>query len=151
MSQVAMDRRRAASIAPQTEEAVVVHHLDALSDTDRLVLRLLVGGLLLWHGIAKLQGGLTPVMGMLVHPGMPSWMAYGAYLGEVVAPLLLIAGVWARPAALVAALNIVVAVALAHIADLTRLGPQGGYALGCRRSTFSVRCRSRCWVRVGSA
>jgi len=129
MSQAAIDRRRTPSIAPRTDEPVDVHQLDALSDTGRLVLRLLVGGLLLLHGIAKLQGGLTPIMGMLAQAGLPQWMAYGAYLGEVVAPVLLIAGLWARPAAIVAALNMVVAVALAHMADLTRLGPQGGYAL----------------------
>ena len=128
MNQVVLDRRRTDSIAPRADAPVVVH-IDAVSDAGRLLLRVVLGGLLLLHGIAKVQGGLAPIMQMLTQSGWPSWMAYGAYLGEVVAPILLIAGVWTRPAALVAAFNMVVAVGLAHVGDLTRLGPQGGYAL----------------------
>jgi len=104
--------------------------LTLFGDAGRLVLRLVVGGLLLLHGLAKARGGLAPVMEALTHAGLPTWVAYGAYLGEIVAPLFLIAGAWTRLAALVAVCHMTVAIALVHTGDLFRLAPTGGWALG---------------------
>lgn len=98
-------------------------------DGGKLLLRLLVGVLMLFHGFAKIRGGVEPVMGMLAQHGLPPALAYLAYVGEVVAPLLLIAGLWTRPAALVIAVNMLVAVFLAHQRDVLRLNEQGGWAI----------------------
>ena len=73
--------------------------------------------------------GLGPIESMLAGAGLPQWFAYGVIVGEVIAPILILAGVLVRPAALVIALNMVVAVALAHPAQLFTIGRTGGYGL----------------------
>lgn len=93
------------------------------------LLRWAVAGLILLHGISKLLHGLGPIEGMLASVGLPSFIAYGVLVGEVVAPLLVLANVMVVPAALVMALNMVVAVALAHTAQFFTLGKSGGWAL----------------------
>jgi putative oxidoreductase len=98
-------------------------------DTGKLLLRLALGVLILLHGIAKLSGGIGPITGMVTGTGLPAWVGYGVYVGEVVAPLLVIAGWYARAGAAVIAINMVVAIVLAHRAELLTLGPMGGWAL----------------------
>ena len=99
------------------------------TDTGRLVLRLTVGLLLLFHGVAKLVGGIGGISAALTQAGMPGALGYLVYIGEVLAPLLLIVGVWTRVAAFVVVINMVVAVALAHGGQLLSLDQSGGYAL----------------------
>ena len=94
-----------------------------------LLLRLTVAGLMLFHGVAKLRHGLGPIESLLSGAGLPSWFAYGVIVGEVIAPILMLAGVLVRPAALVIAFNMVVAVALAHPTQLLSIGKTGGYGL----------------------
>jgi putative oxidoreductase len=100
-----------------------------VNDAARLILRLTLGILMLLHGIAKLQHGIDPITGMVVGVGLPAWFAYGVFIGEVIAPLMVIAGWYARIGAWVIAINMVVAVALAHRADLLTMGPMGGWRL----------------------
>lgn len=94
-----------------------------------LLLRFTVGGLMLFHGVAKLTHGLGPIEGLLVKVGLPAWFAFGVLIGEILAPLLVIAGVWVRWAALIIVVNMIVAVWLAHPNDLLALGQSGGYRL----------------------
>ncbi len=103
----------------------------ARSDQDwgKLVLRLALGILTILHGIAKLKTGPGFVMGMLQQAGLPGILAYGVYIGEIIAPALVIIGLFTRPAALVIVINMLVAFALVHSADLFNLGKQGGWAL----------------------
>ena len=95
-------------------------------DLGKLLLRLLLGGLMLFHGIAKLISGPAAIKGMVGAAGFPAELGYLVYVGELVAPLLLIVGVFTRPAALVIAINMVVAVLLAHAKQLFTLNPQTG-------------------------
>ena len=99
------------------------------SDLGRLVLRLALGILVLMHGIAKLRGGVGPIEGMLEGAGLPGFIAYGAYLGEVLGPLLVIAGFHARIGAVLIALNMLFAIGLAHMGQLGQVNEQGGWAL----------------------
>ena len=101
----------------------------ANDDAGKLVLRLTLGILILLHGIAKITGGVAPILGMVAKAGLPEAFGYLVYVGEVVAPLLLIAGVWTRAAALVIAINMVVAVALAHSSQILSLSKNGGWEL----------------------
>lgn len=100
-----------------------------MNDTGRLVLRLALGGLLLLHGIAKLKHGIDPIVGMATSTGLPPWVAYGVYVGEVLAPILVIAGFYSRIAALIIVINMLFAIRLAHMDNLLVLGPMGGWAL----------------------
>ena len=100
-----------------------------LEDTAKLLLRLTLGLLMLLHGIGKVTGGIDPILGMVAKAGLPAAFGYAVYVGEVLAPLLLIVGAWTRAAAVVVAINMVVAVALVHAAQLATLSPTGGWAL----------------------
>ena len=95
-------------------------------DAGKLVLRLTIGILILFHGVAKLMNGIGGIEGMLAARGLPAFLAWGVYVGEVLAPVLLIIGVYTRPAALLAAVNMVVAIVLAHSGQVFSLAPQGG-------------------------
>lgn len=94
-----------------------------------LLLRFTTAGLMLFHGAAKLIHGIGPIEGLLGKVGLPSWFAFGVFVGEIIAPLLVIAGLWVRWAALVIAVNMVIAVWLAHRQDLFALSQTGGYRL----------------------
>ncbi|MDP9898819.1 DoxX family protein [Variovorax ginsengisoli] len=98
-------------------------------DTGKLILRLALGILILLHGIAKLSSGVGFVSGMLASHGLPSALAYLVYVGEIVAPVLVIVGVFTRPAALVIAINMLFAFWLVHMKDLLVIGKTGGWAL----------------------
>ena len=98
-------------------------------DVGKLVLRVSVGLMMLLHGIAKLSGGVGGIAGMLAGRGLPEFFAYGVYLGEVVGPLLVIIGLFTRIGALLMIGNMLVAIALAHMAELFSLGQMGGWAL----------------------
>ncbi|MDP3584284.1 MAG: DoxX family protein [Thiobacillus sp.] len=100
-----------------------------LNDTGKLILRLTLGILILLHGIAKLTHGIEPIEGMVTSMGMPAFVAYGVYVGEVVGPLLLIIGFYARIGAALIAINMLFAIALAHTSELTILTQTGGWAL----------------------
>ena len=95
----------------------------------KLVLRLTLGGLLLFHGVAKLQRGVDGIVERVAGTGLPASFGYLVYVGEVLAPILLILGLWTRLAALIVAVNMAVAVMLAHTAQLGEVGRSGGYAL----------------------
>ena len=95
----------------------------------KLVLRLALGGIILVHGISKLTGGIDFITSTVTAAGLPAFVAYGVYVGEVVAPLLLIAGFYSRIAAAVIAINMLFAIGLVHGAELTSLNQSGGWAL----------------------
>ena len=99
------------------------------SDLGKFVLRLTLGTLLLLHGVDKISTGAVSILGLMSKTGLPPVLGYLVYVGEVLAPLLLIVGLWTRPAALVVAINMVVAVLLVHTAQLGELTKNGGWAL----------------------
>ncbi len=98
-----------------------LNSLDA--DTGKLVVRLSVGGLMLFHGIAKIMhpGSLDFIAGMLAGYSLPAILAYGVYIGEVIAPLMVIAGYKARIGGLIITVNMLFALALAHSGDFFSL------------------------------
>lgn len=98
-------------------------------DLGKLIIRSVLAILVLLHGISKLNNGIDGIVGMVTNAGLPAMFAYGAYVGEVVAPVLVLVGLWTRPAAIVMALNMVVALMLVHVPELAQLNQQGGWAL----------------------
>jgi putative oxidoreductase len=98
-------------------------------DAALLVLRLVLGILILLHGISKLPPPPAFIVGALAKADMPAFIAYGVYIGEIVGPILIIVGVWTRLGALAIVANMIVALLIAHTGDLFHLNKQGGYAL----------------------
>jgi putative oxidoreductase len=103
--------------------------MDLGANLAKLVLRLMLGSFLLLHGLAKIQNGVAGIVERVDQAGAPSALGYLVYVGEVVAPVLLIAGLWTRAAALLVAINMVIAVLIAHSSQLSELGRSGGWAL----------------------
>jgi putative oxidoreductase len=83
-----------------------------MDDTGKLILRLTTAGLILFHGIHKIFYGVAFMGGALAQFHLPAFIAYGVYIGEVVAPVFIIAGLWTRVASLVVVFNMVVAIVL---------------------------------------
>ena len=98
-------------------------------DAGKLLLRTTLAILLLFHGAAKIAGGVGFIAGMLAKAGLPAALGYLVYVGEVIAPLMILVGVFTRPAALVVAVNMVVAVVLVHTGELFSRNNTGGWAL----------------------
>ena len=98
-------------------------------DLGKLVLRATLAILILFHGVSKLIAGVEPIMGMLTKAGLPAGLAFLVYVGEVIAPLMILFGIWARLGAVIVAINMIVAVALAHGAQFFTMGKTGGWAL----------------------
>jgi putative oxidoreductase len=84
------------------------------SDIGKLILRITCGGLLLLHGSNSAIHGIEHIRRMVRNAGLPEFIAYGNLVGEVVAPLFLIAGYKTRIAALVIAFNMLMSVLIAH-------------------------------------
>ena len=98
-------------------------------DVGKLILRLCLGGLLLFHGIAKLKTGVDWLEDPLAAYGIPHIVKYGVYVGEVLAPILLILGAYSRVGAAIIMVNMLFALGLVHLADLWTLAGSGGWKL----------------------
>lgn len=103
-------------------------HNDAVG---KLILRLTLGLLMLFHGVAKLlhPGSLEFINSQLTQLGLPTALAYGVYVGEVLAPLMIILGVFARYGGLIVVINMIFAIVLVHTGDLLALSDHGGWRL----------------------
>jgi putative oxidoreductase len=95
-------------------------------DLGKLVLRWTVGGLLLFHGVFKLRHGVEWMVPVLEGVGLPAFLRYGSYVGEVLAPLLLLVGWQTRLAALVVAFDLAMAIALVQRGKILAVHPQSG-------------------------
>ena len=102
----------------------------AQQDAARLILRLVLGLCILLHGIAKIRHGVGGIEQMLVANGLPAQLAWGALVGEVLAPLMVLVGWHARIGAALIAINMLFALFLAHRGELFALNAQsGGWAI----------------------
>jgi len=100
-----------------------------MEDIGKLILRVTLGLLILLHGISKLRGGIDFLTPMVQGIGLPPWIVYGVYIGEVLAPLMLILGAFARTGAFLIFANMIFAIVLVHRSELFTMSKQGGWAL----------------------
>lgn len=98
-------------------------------DFGKFLLRLAVGGLMLFHGLHKLFAGIDGISGMLIAKGLPGFIAYGVLVGEVIAPCLIILGILTRPAALVLAFTMIVAWLMVGMNETWALDKTGAWAI----------------------
>ena len=100
-------------------------------DLGKLILRLTLAVLMLFHGFAKAMNpdSIAWMSGALSGYGLPGFVAYGVYVGEIVAPLMILLGVLTRVGAGLIVINMVFAILLAHSGDLFSLTKHGGWAL----------------------
>ena len=99
------------------------------ADIGKLILRVSLGVLVLLHGIGKLISGPVFVLKIVSAAGLPMVFGYLVYVGEVIAPVLLIVGLWSRLAALIIAADIAVAIVLVMPGQIFALADTGGWAI----------------------
>ena len=108
------------------------------TDQGKLVLRVVLGVLILFHGVSKLLHGPDYIIGVVTGAGLPSILSYGVYVGELLAPILLLLGFWTRVGALIIVINMVVAIALVHMGQIATLNDVGGWALELQGMFFGT-------------
>ena len=98
----------------------------------KLILRLTLGLLLSFHGLSKIMNPartMESMSGLLTTAGLPTYLAYGVFIGEVLAPILIVLGIYSRVGGLIVVINMIFAVLLVHTAQLLTLAKTGGWAL----------------------
>ncbi|AXH09121.1 GntR family transcriptional regulator [Malaciobacter halophilus] len=101
--------------------------MNRTTDTDvgKLILRLTVAIMMLFHGYAKIIHGVGFVENMLVKNELPAILAYGVYIGEILAPLLLIIGYKTRFSAFIIMCTMVMAIYLVHPQEIFAISKHG--------------------------
>ena len=96
------------------------------ADAGRLILRLGLATILLFHGVYKLGHGVNWIKPLLAQLHLPTMLAYGTYIAEVVAPVLLIVGIQVRLAALAIVVDMCMAMILVLRHRIFSLSEQPG-------------------------
>jgi|SRR5688572_14370683 putative oxidoreductase len=98
-------------------------------DIGKLVLRVAIGALLFLHGVAKLKSGIGWMAGPLAQFGLPAFVGYAVFIGEIIAPVLLLVGTYTRLAGLVIAVNMLSAIMLVQRGKIGALNQGGGWGI----------------------
>ncbi|KFF26561.1 DoxX family protein [Chryseobacterium vrystaatense] len=98
-------------------------------DLGILITRIAVGFPMMVYGVSKLIHGVGFIENMMAQYGLPPFLAYGVFLGEIIAPVMIILGFRIRLAGLVFAANCFTAVILAQTGSIFKLNEFGGWAL----------------------
>ncbi|KIM10087.1 MAG: GntR family transcriptional regulator [Sulfuricurvum sp. PC08-66] len=98
-------------------------------DIGKLVLRVAIGVLMLFHGVHKMQHGIGFLDMALSTNGLPAFLAYGVYLGEVLAPIMLIIGYQVRIGAALIIATMAVAIYVAHSGDIFKVTFVGAWQI----------------------
>ena len=99
------------------------------NDFGIVIVRVTVGLLLLPHGISKLINGINFLGDLLSKVSLPPIMRYGVFIGEIIAPILLVIGYKTRIAALFVAFNMFMTVYLAHRELVFTIKSSGSWAI----------------------
>lgn len=110
-----------------------------MDDLGKFVLRVSTGTMLLLHGIGKLVHGVAPIERLVVASGMPAFVAWGVFIGELLAPAMMILGLYTRLGGLLSATSMMFAIMLAHKSQIFQLNSmwawrielQGLFLFGC--------------------
>ena len=100
--------------------------LNKSTEIGLLIIRITLGVLLSFHGFYKLFNGIGWREGLLSRAGLPFFIGYGVFIGEIIAPMLIIIGYRSRIAALAVVFNMLMAVLLVFREQLFTLKDAGG-------------------------
>ncbi|MDR3272605.1 MAG: DoxX family protein [Flavobacteriaceae bacterium] len=96
-------------------------------DLGKLILRVSTGGLLIFHGIAKLVHGHEPVRHMLAVNNLPDYLWLGVPIGEIIAPLCLLLGIFTRLSSVIVAFTMFMTIYMtSKIGAVTTFSQTGG-------------------------
>jgi len=94
-------------------------------DLGKLILRLTIGILMLVHGYSKLNG-IDGIKYLVTNGGFPEFLAYGVYIGEIVAPIFIIIGFYTRISSFICTITMIFAVYLAHSSQIFTINEKTG-------------------------
>ncbi len=95
-------------------------------DMGKLILRFTLGFLMLLHGYSKLVNGIDGIILRLVNDGFPELLAYGVYVGEIIAPIMIIMGLFTRISSAIYAFTMLFAIYIAHSSDVFAINEKSG-------------------------
>ena len=98
-------------------------------DVGIFLLRISIGGLMLFHGMHKILYGTEQVSEILSRVGIPNFFSFGVFMGEVLGPVLVIIGYKVRLGGFLIALNMLIAILLVHSSQLDEINPMGGWMI----------------------
>lgn len=97
-------------------------------DIGKLILRVTLSVMMLFHGVAKI-GHLEGVMRVMGKNGLPEFFAYSIYLGEIIAPLMLLIGYRVKISAFIISMTVLAATLMVNANKFFTIGNHGNYAL----------------------
>lgn len=99
------------------------------NDLGIFITRIAIGFPMLVYGISKIIHGIGFIEQMMAQQGLPPFLAYGVFIGEIMAPVMIILGFRIRLAGLAFAANCFTAIILAQTGNIFKLNEFGGWAL----------------------
>jgi putative oxidoreductase len=88
--------------------------LDRSQPIALLVMRLALGAIMIAHGYHKVFGGLQQHAHFVASLGLPAWLGYASAFTEFLGGLLILVGLFTRPAAFAVCINLGVAIWRVH-------------------------------------
>ncbi|MBD3723558.1 MAG: DoxX family protein [Flavobacteriaceae bacterium] len=95
-----------------------------------LLIRVSIAFTMLVYGITKLIYGIDFIKTLFISYGLPSFFGYSIFIGEVIAPFLIIIGFRTKFAGIVFALNCFAAIIMVQLPNLLQLNESGGWSIG---------------------
>ncbi len=105
-------------------------------DIAKLLLRLFTGWVLLPFGIDYAKDGLDFIYSTLQAVGLPNFLAYGVFLGEIVGPILVLIGWKSRIGGLLIAFNMLASILLVHRSQIFEYNEFGGWTIALNAMLF---------------
>lgn len=94
-----------------------------------LLLRVSIGFTMLIYGFTKLIHGIEGIKAVVVRHGLPELLGYGIFIGEILAPVLIIIGYRTRIAGIAFTINCLMAILLVQLPNLFKLNDSGGWQI----------------------
>ena len=112
--------------------------LDRLRPFTLLVLRLMLALLFIYHGYPKIEHGISGAEQYMMSVGLPAYCAYIAVAVEIGGGVLLILGLFTRPAALLLAIEMAVAMWKVDMVHGVKAVPEYQFALALGASALAL-------------
>lgn len=98
-------------------------------DLGLLLLRIILSVTMLFYGINKLIHGADFIRDSLLDSGLPGFLYYGVFVGEIIAPILILVGYRTRLISLIFAFNMLCALVMMRMGDFFSLNSNGGWSI----------------------
>ena len=96
------------------------------ADLGKLMLRFTLGFLMLFHGYKKYLYGIDGIKALVAKNAFPEILAYGVFVGEILAPILIIIGLYTRISSFILTFTMGFAIYLVHSAHILSLNEKTG-------------------------